>query len=165
MDKHESQWTLYDSNVQTYRSNSLASQALLLAVGAFLYKEEYIILLITFLVAMFQMWYIWYRVIRVRTIISDFHKFNFLYNFSSFVNNEGDFEPNTSLPLTEETYTKNTKTRRKANYILANQTGIAKLKYNYRLTRVKLDIMLPLSFSFLWIIIILSRSLQFLKVL
>ena len=84
----ETQWTLYDANVQTYRSNSLATQSLLLAIGAFV-KDDAAVLLVAFAVAMLQMWYIWFRVIRTRTIISDYYKFNFKYQFSSFVNNRG----------------------------------------------------------------------------
>ena len=163
MDKHEAQWTLYDSHVQAHRSNLLASQSLLLAVGAFLYEKEFLILVFTFLVAMMQMWYIWVRVIRVRTIISDFHKFNFLYRFSSFVNDRGEKEINPASPLTEETYTGKKDVRRKANLVLAEETHIPKLKKNYRLTRIKLDIILPISFSVLWLVIMISRTIQYLN--
>ena len=157
MEDHSSQWSVYDSMIQSYRSNSLASQSLMLAVGAVLYNQRFLLLFIAFLVAMFQMWYIWFRVIRVRSIISDFHKYAFKYNFTSFINKKGDLEEKPADPITEKIYLKDRKARKKANRNLAEKQNDPRLKYNFRMTRVKLDILLPLSFTFLWIILLLAK--------
>ena len=160
MEKHDLQWSVYDDLLQSYRSHSLASQSILLAVGALLYSKYYLLLL-TFAIAMTQIWYIWFRIIRTRSIITDFHKFSYKYNFASFINgNTGDLEENTTTPLTEEIYLKNRKIRKTANKVLAEKMHESKLKYNFRLTRIKIDIILPATITILWLAIVLASTVE-----
>lgn len=150
---YKGQWYLYDANLQAYRSNFISSQSLMLAVGALFIKESPALELLVAVIALIQMWYIWLPVIRKRTILSDFCKFNEKYGLSRLVSNEGMYrtEDSKSVELTEETYVKNRTIRKKANEILANKNGEHKLKHTYRTTRVKLDILLPITFSLVWI--------------
>ena len=141
-------WSTYESNVQAYRSNMIASQSFLLAVGAILYDKNVFLMGICVILALLQLWYIWYRIIRTRTIISDFYKFNLAERF----NNCGDeITPDTNCKLSEETYVKNHFIRQKVNYNLAQMERKPKLKYNLRLTRIKLDLILPITFTLMWI--------------
>lgn len=146
------QWSVYDTNVQSYRSNFISSQSLLLTVGAIFVNESVWLEGCVAIIALIQMWLIWFRVINSRTIISDFYKFNAKYDFSNKINQSGEIEQNPIKPMTEETYVKfkNRKIRKKANANLAYLTGIDKLKSNLRITRIKLDIILPITFTIIW---------------
>lgn len=85
---------------------------------------------------MFQIWYIWFAIIRARVIISDYHKFNSLYSFASFVDYEGNYNDDPSAQrLTEEIYVRNAKIRKKANNVLANKINNKKLRTNFRITK------------------------------
>ena len=151
-------WSTYDSIVQDYRANMLASQSLLLAVEAILFERSILLEIIICAIGLFQLWYIWFAIIRARTIISDFHKFNALYNFSKIININGDkSSEQNSLPLTEEKYVSDKTVRNRANYNLAEITKIPKLKTNFRITRLKLDVILPISFTIIWVILIVFQ--------
>ena len=45
----------------------------------------------------------------------------------------------------------------RANYNLAEITKIPKLKTNFRITRLKLDLILPISFTIIWVILIVFQ--------
>lgn len=149
-----SKWSTYEANVQSYRSNMIASQSFLLAVGIFSINK--IVLGCACVgIALFQLWFIWYRVIRARTIICDFYKFNLKNKFNVCGQ---DITKNAELCkkcLDEDTYVKNKEIRKKVNYELAKLENNPKLKHNMRQTRIKIDLILPISFTFLWIIIFL----------
>ena len=148
------EWTLYDTNVQSYRSNMIASQSLLLAVAAIFYEKAVVLAIVICIVGLINQWYIWWRVIQSRAIISDFHKFNSLYELSIKVNNKGDVWEDGDLYLSEQTYVSNRSVRQKANNWIVAQTGNKKFKTNYRITRIKLDIILPIMFSIIWVLIL-----------
>lgn len=140
-------WSTYEANVQAYRSNMIASQSFLLAVGAILLEKNAVLLGVCVVVALFQLWYIWYRVIRTRTIIVDFYKFQLFEKF----NLNGAMLSDGEESLSEEEYLKNVQIRRKVNEQLAKDKHKPKLRHNLRLTRVKLDLILPISFSIIWV--------------
>lgn len=156
-------WSLYDSMVQSYRSNMIASQSLLLAVAAILFEKNIYIECTVCAVALFQLWFIWSRIIFSRAIISDFHKFNALYNFNHLVDNNGNEIKDTDETsfLTEEKYIKDRTVRRKANLVLAARTGNIKLKSNCRITRVKLDIIMPVLFTIVWLSLVFVKLFDF----
>ncbi len=145
-------WNVYEANVQSYRSNMIASQSFLLAAGMF--SVDRIVLSCTcVIIALFQLWFIWFRVIRVRTIISDYHKFDLESKFNACGQEIDVFAEDCYKPLDEDTYVKNRTVRKKINETLSRDN--LKLKYNMRQTRIKIDLILPLSFTLLWIIIFL----------
>lgn len=144
-------WSTYDSNVQSYRSNMIASQSFLLAVATFSIDKT-ILGYTCIAIAIFQLWFIWFRVIRVRTIISDFHKFNLDTRFNDCGEEITDMTTFCGKPLNEDTYVKNRLIRKKVNSVLARSNP--KLKHNMRTTRIKLDLILPISFTLLWIVLL-----------
>ena len=151
-------WSLYDSIVQSYRSNMIASQSLLLAVEAILFERSIFLEIVICIIGLIQLWCIWYAIIRVRTIISDFHKFNALYNFSQIININGNkMSEGNALPLTEEKYVKDKIVRIRANSKLAEIAQNDKLKTNLRITRLKLDVIMPISFTIIWIMLIVFQ--------
>ena len=50
-------WSTYDSIVQDYRANMLASQSLLLAVEAILFERSILLEIIICAIGLFQLWY------------------------------------------------------------------------------------------------------------
>lgn len=50
-------WSLYDSIVQSYRSNMIASQSLLLAVEAILFERSILLESIICVIGLIQLWY------------------------------------------------------------------------------------------------------------
>lgn len=148
-------WSLYDSIVQSYRSNMIASQSLLLAVEAILFEKNIYAELLICAIGLFQLWYIWFPVINARAIISDFHKFDALYNFSQMINIYGNvMSKENEPPLTEKVYVRDKSVRDKANGNLAILVKDDNLKTNLRITRRKLDRYMPITFTAIWIIII-----------
>lgn len=91
-----------ESLLQSYRSNMIASQSFLLAVAAAFYEKNDILEMACVFMALFQLWYIWFRVIRVRAIIVDYYKHHLGENY----NNAGEKENNASRPLEEKVYLK-----------------------------------------------------------
>lgn len=157
----DNRWATYEANVQSYRSNMIASQSFLLAAGVFA-VDKIVLECACVAIALIQLWYIWFRVIRVRTIICDFHKFNFGNKFS----NCGQIIDELSSPCTkfldEDTYVTNRQIRRKVNASFAKSTGKPKFKHNMRQTRIKLDLLLPISFTILWLVIFFYSIIEFL---
>ena len=149
-------WSTYEANVHAYRSNMIASQSFLLAVGAVLLEKSTILVGVCVIIALFQLWYIWYKVIRARTIISDFYKFHLIENF----NLDGGKLSEGETALSEDKYLKNTKIRRKVNAQLAMDRNAPKLKHNLRLTRIKLDLILPISFSIIWVSLLVASIID-----
>lgn len=163
IEKEYAEWALYDSITQTYRSNMLASQAILMAVTAIFYGKSWILVVMTCILGLFNQWFVWYPVIRSRALISDFHKFNAKFNFSQDVAINGEKrKPPNSKEITEQVYVRNKEVRKKANAVLAKKTRQEKYKTNWRPTRKKLDIVLPVSFSIIWLVILVLSTVSFL---
>ncbi|MEE0874023.1 MAG: hypothetical protein UIH27_11260 [Ruminococcus sp.] len=145
----ETKWSTYEANVQSYRSNMIASQSFLLAVGAIILdKNNTILAFLCISIALIQLWFVWFRVIRVRTIIADYYKFELKNRF----NDSGDIingECDNKLDI--KTYLKKLTVRKRVNCQLAIIEKMPELKNNMRLTRVKIDLIIPISFSVIWI--------------
>ena len=125
----------------------ISSQSLLLAVAAIFYEKSSVMVVTIFVIALIVQWFIWYRVIRTRTLITDYHKFN------------AKFEMSDSLGLSEEDYLVDEK-RWKAMEWLAEKTGNEKYKQEFRLTRLKLDFILPILFTVIWIAMIVTMLID-----
>jgi hypothetical protein len=140
MSNHELQWTVYEANVQAYRSSFNSSQALLLAFGWVINTSDSkipptLIILISIL-AVIQIWYVWFRVIHTRTLIADYHKI--------FI------DPKYTIPaidIGESVYVK-CPVERKAFNLAAGMSS------NWRLSRIKMDIFLPLLYTFIWLVLL-----------
>jgi len=148
-------WKTYDSNVQAYRSNFFSTQSILVAVGAFIYgKDDFLTLLVT-IIALIQMWLIWFQVITVRIRIVDFHK----YGMNNIFDEKGNYLPEVQYKnsLKEIDYVKNNKIRNTVNDVMStlwerkNHKGKNKQFYNFRETRIKIDILIPVLITLIWI--------------
>ena len=152
------EWATYEANVQAYRSNFLSSQSILLAVGAFVIEKSMILTILISAIGLFQMWFIWHRVICNRVLIVDYHKFG----MPDIFDNNGNYCPSgikNNDYLEEETYVKNKAIRNKINEKLGE---IRRKKFtNTRKSRKKIDWMIPISFTPIWIIYIVYGIIFF----
>jgi hypothetical protein len=117
-------WTTNESLLQSYRSIFIASQSLFIS-GAALTVNTWINLIIVG-TAIFHLW-IGYTIVNTRTKIVDFYK----YDLSRFITNIDDYIHDKDKRL--------------------NANRSAGIKTNWRKTRIKIDIYIPLSFLIIWL--------------
>ena len=151
--KPNEEWGVYESNVQAYRSNFLSSQSILLAVGAITYANSFILTTIIAVISVIQIWYIWFRVIYVRTQILDYHK----YAMNTIFDKKGNIRDERTNPqnyLSEQTYIRDKSVRKE---VYKNMTSIWGRQENFhtlRLTRIKFDILIPASMTLIWLVLV-----------
>ncbi|MAT45596.1 MAG: hypothetical protein CL609_24970 [Anaerolineaceae bacterium] len=129
-------WKMNESLLQSYRSTFMISQSIFLVVGVLL-LPPYVPLWLMIGVAVINLviiWYIWFRTVRSRALVVDYYKIQLMYDFS----NHHDFCETVSI------YELNIKKRKLMN-------KAAGLTRNWRKTRLKLDLGLPIIYSLLWI--------------
>lgn len=159
--KQES-WSVYQSNLQTYRSNFISSQSLLLTAGAIVYDKNNCVFITIATVALFQMWYIWFRVIIARLYLLDFHVYNLHEHFDLKGNRiKPDISDNERL--NEDTYVSNRTIRLKVNKAIPDLKKLKNHQHNYknefkniRLTRFKVDVLIPISLTIIWGVFIVT---------
>lgn len=147
----DNQWSTYESNVQAYRQMSIAAQSLYLAVGAILLSADTAIaFFVTMAMALLTTWYVFFPVIFARCAIADYHKFNMRERFDSRGNRVDT--PSGQDFLLERAYAnllRGSKLRRAVAAALGSQGKPFRV---LRQTRVKLDLVLPASFTLVWLI-------------
>ena len=130
-------WSINESLLQSYRSIFISSQSFLLAVGAIVSGKDINVLLATASISLLMIWAIWFPVVRARHRIVDYYKYSASLE-----------EPQKSKLCSEKEYVHNCKLRKKANEVFG-------IKTNWRPTRVKLDLLTPLLFSEVWLVLVL----------
>jgi hypothetical protein len=159
------EWKTHDSNVQAYRSNLFSTQSILLAVVAIMIDKNNILSILISIVGLFQLWYIWFRIISTRIFIVDYHK----YGMNKIFNNKGKLilsDIKCDDYLREDIYATNKKVRHRVNKNITKLWG-RKNKYgqnlkfiNFRMTRLKLDIIIPISMTLVWIFFLINAFLK-----
>lgn len=133
-------WAINESLLQAYRSTFISSQSFFLAVGAITLDSNPVLVYVTAAVGLFVIWFVWFPVVRARHRIVDFYK------YSSALKPE-----DISALCSEDDYVKNAALRAKANRLF-------KLDTNWRKTRMKLDIGMPVLFSVVWLALLISTA-------
>ena len=133
----EERYTVNETLLQSYRTIFISSQSFLLAVGAIVAGKNPGVLFITAVLSLVMIWFIWFPVVRARHRIVDYYK---IYKMLSATDIER---------LSENEYVHDHILRAKANKLF----GIT----NWRETRIKIDIMIPVLFSLIWIVLFLSE--------
>ncbi len=132
-------WSVNERLLQSYRSIFISSQSFLLAVGAFLLNSKELpglIFIPIAAIALLIIWYCWHRIVVTRALYVDYYKFQLKDEWKSFFDN-----------CTEKDYVKNKDKRMQINKNIKEK--------NWRLTRKKMDLLLPIVYSFLWGILLL----------
>ena len=94
-----------------------------------MYDKSSFLFTIIAAISLFHIWYLWFPVVKARGRIIDYYKYQ--------IGKEPDIQ------ICDETeYVKDKKKRQRTNSILGVES-------NWRLTRIKLDIILPIIFSIL----------------
>jgi hypothetical protein len=132
---HTDRWAVNESLLQSYRSIFVSSQSFLLAAGAVLTDKEPWLLYSAAAIALVMIWLVWFPVVRSRLYIVDYHKYLALL-------------PGAQLqpPCTEFEYVHDASKRIQANSSFG-------LSSNWRATRIKMDVVLPIMFSSLWLLL------------
>lgn len=131
----QERWKANEALLQSYRSIFISSESFLLAVGAIVVEKSLAVLLAVAVVSLFMIWAIWFPVVRARHLIVDYYKYRSLKG------------PPDDL-CTEDEYVHKRTLRRAANRLLGIRT-------NWRPTRWKIDLLLPILFSVVWITLII----------
>lgn len=137
---YKTEWSVNESLLQSYRSIFISSQAFILAVGVLLIDNKPIFLIVA-IISLFMIWYIWFRVVRSRHLIVDYHK------YASKLDKPKQEE--LRKRYTEDEYVKNKDKRSKANILLGIDT-------NWRPTRIKIDLLLPVLYTSIWLTLIFA---------
>jgi hypothetical protein len=131
----ENAWAVNESLLQSYRSTFIASQSFLLVVGSILLNDDIKpcwLLGFVSISALVMIWVVWFRVVVSRARAVDYYKFQLVTEVAA----HPDF------CKSEEAYISNKDAREKMN--------VAAGKKNWRLTRKKVDLFLPVLFSIIW---------------
>lgn len=145
-------WAINDANLQSYRNMYLSSQSIMLAVGAILIEKGVILIFLLAIIALVQIYWIWIPIMYYRGVLVDFYKFKLGEHFDW----NGDFvEEISEHPLTESIYCDSKKIREKVNYIYHDKIYKDKPFSNRRKTRRKLDVLMPISMTLMWVLYII----------
>jgi hypothetical protein len=129
-------WAINESLLQSYRSMFISSQAFLLAVGAIVIGKSSALVYVTAAVGILVTWSIWFPVVRARHRIVDYYKYS--TNLS---------DDDRAQLCSEHDYVHDAERRARANQLFGITT-------NWRRTRLKMDIGLPLLFSSIWVALV-----------
>lgn len=141
MDNMETRWSVNESLLQSYRSIFISSQSFLIAVGAILLDAKTPVWLLALIagLALLMIWYLWFRVVVSRHRAVDYYKFQI----------DKKTPENFFNCCTEREYISNSLKRTSINCALQ--------KKNWRPTRIKVDFLLPLIFTSIWLALFIAR--------
>ncbi len=129
-------WAINESLLQAYRSTFISSQSFLLAVGAIVSGKSSVLVYLTAAVGLLAIWAIWFPVVTSRHRIVDYHKYSARLDASQL-----------ETLCSEHEYVHDRVRRARAN-------ALFKLGTNWRTTRVKIDLGMPLLFSIVWVALV-----------
>ena len=132
-------WAVNESLLQAYRGTFISSQSFLLAVGAIVSGKSPSLLYFTGAVGLLVIWYIWFPVVRARHRIVDYYKYSAALNATDLL-----------TLCSEDDYVKLSDRRAEAN-------ALFKLETNWRITRRKMDIGMPVLFSVVWLALVVHE--------
>ena len=146
-------WSINESLLQSYRSIMHSSQSFMLAVGAMFYSgSNPKTTLFVILIALIQQ-IVWFNIVRARGLIVDYYK----HELGEHFNINGEFRMPGQAALDEYTYVHNKgSARQNANKNLAELEQGTNLKHNFHKTRLALDIYIPLSYTALWLMMLVG---------
>jgi hypothetical protein len=127
--------------LQSYRQIFISFESLLLAVGAIVFDKNPVVMVLISLIGIGTIWGMWYRIVRSRHLIVDYHKFSMM-----------DFMP--VGHNTEDDYVHDPKIRKSAIEAYEQEHAEKKKVHNgFRPTRVKLDLVLPILLTIVWVVL------------
>ena len=152
MRNFENEWNTNESLLQSYRSIFLSSQSFLLAVGAILLDKGNILILVA-AISLIQIWFIWFRVVYARSLIVDYYKYGGLLDDEKI----SDLGGCSAYLKADDKYVGDPEYRKKINSIF--KSCDLNFSKNMRLTRIKIDVLIPVTFTLVWAGFLLNGSI------
>lgn len=128
-------WSVHENLLQWYRSIFIASQSFLLVVGTLFLEKCGWMFYGIFAISLCIVWIIWFPVVKSRHKIVDYYKGALELD-----------EENINQLCTEKEYVHSKAKRKEAN-------NRFQIKTNWRTTRKKIDLWLPISFTIIWLLL------------
>ncbi len=132
-------WSVNEALLQSYRSIFMTSQSFLLAVGAIVSGKDLVVFLALFVVGLVTIWGVWFPVVRARHRIVDYYKYGATLDASQ-----------RAALCSERQYVHDASLRKQANALFGIDT-------NWRPTRIKMDLLMPVLFSFVWSVLLVHE--------
>jgi len=127
-------WNVNETLLQSYRSIFISSQSFILAVGAIVLDKSTFILFAIAIMSLIMIWVVWFPVVVSRHRIVDFYKYRAI-------------KPGDIPDCSEAQYVHDPVKRKRANEGFGITT-------NWRKTRIKLDLVIPIMFTLVWILLL-----------
>lgn len=130
-------WSVNESLLQSYRSIFISAESFLLAVAVFSIEESTLFFYISSGIAVLIIWVLWFPIVRSRHLIVDYYKY--------------------ALELSDKKREKLCSERefvQKGDHYLETKRRLG-IKSHWRLTRIKMDLLLPILFSIFWFSLVL----------
>ena len=144
----EVKWNVHERALNAYRSINISSQAFLVAAGAFLASKQSFLIIPVAFIAILIIWVIWRPIVIARHRVADYYRYAL------------ELEPLELQKLEElgdgSDYASKNDVRAAANELF-------KLKTNWRPTRMKLDLFLPLFYTLIWFALAYERVSNIIK--
>lgn len=129
-------WSVNESLLQSYRSIFISAESFLLAVAVFSIEESTLFFYISSVIAVLIIWVFWFPIVRSRHLIVDYYKYALELS-----------DKNRENLCSEKEFV-----QKSENYLETKRTlGIKK---HWRLTRIKMDLLLPILFSIFWLALV-----------
>ena len=132
-----SKWSTNETLLQYYRTIFIASQSIIIAMGAILVGKSFIVFLPILGIGVVIIWFIWFPIVEARQKIVDYYKYSLLL---------GD-EERAKLCSEDEYVTCESKRNKINSEIFETE--------NRRKTRKKIDLILPILFTVIWGILLI----------
>jgi hypothetical protein len=138
VEKNFQMWTVNENLLQSYRSAFMVSQSLMLATGAIFWGKSLALLCVVGVISFGIIWGGWVPIVLARHKIVDYYKHSLSLSETQQVR-----------LCTESEYVKDARLRNVANEMFG-------LSGNLGQTRIKLDLVVPASFSLAWVIFVVT---------
>ncbi len=134
----DGKWAVNEMLLQGYRASFISSQAFLIAASSIAGLKSALVAFAIALLGMVIVWFIWYPVVRTRHLIVDYYKYS------------ESMLPERKVELCSEVeYVHCGEKRSAANRLFEIST-------NWRATRLKMDIALPIIFTAIWVLLLVQ---------
>ena len=135
-------WEINESLLQSYRTTFIISQSVFVVLGGLLLNNtiQNSLMLLLAIIILFIIWYFWFSAVRARALVVDYYKIQVMFDFSNQV----------ELCKNVDEYVNNLTKRRAMN-------RVAGIKSNWRDTRIKFDLLLPVIYTIVWILFVIYK--------
>jgi hypothetical protein len=133
---NKEKYRLNEMNLQAYRLMFIPLEAILIVAGITVYEKPRFLFLFLMAVSLYTIWGLWFPIVRSRQKVVDYYKY------------QSTPDRIRDLGVDLESYIHDKEIRQKVN----DQLGISA---NWRKTRRKIDFILPVLFTLIWLVLLI----------